>query len=272
MNFLIFLLLILLLILILPAIQQQLINRRRFDSIRTIEKNRGSRLITLIDRRQSVSIFGFPFREYIDIEDAEEILSAIRLTPQSMPIDLVIHTPGGIELAVEQITYALLNHPAKVTVFVPHLALSGGTLLALAADQIVMDENAFLGRIDPQIFNFPASSINSVSGKKPPKDIDDTTFIMIDIAKKAINQTNVFVRKIMLENGYKESVVKKVLETLVSGKQTHDEPVTFREAINLGLRVTSLVPQDMYGLLQLYPPRRPVTTVHYIPVRYRRYR
>ncbi|MGI5826265.1 MAG: SDH family Clp fold serine proteinase [Patescibacteria group bacterium] len=271
MNLLTALLTILLLLLILPAIQQQIASRRRFDYIRMIEKKRGSRLITLIDRRQSVSFLGLPFREFIDIEDSEEILRAIRLTPPNMSIDLVIHTPGGIELAVEQIAYALLNHPAKVTVFVPHLALSGGTLLALAADQIVMDENAFLGRIDPQVFNFPAISISSVSDKKPPKDIDDTTYIMIDIAKKAIDQTNIFVRKVMLENDYQEPVVKKVIETLVSGKQTHDEPVTFRDAIDLGLRVTSIVPQDIYELLKLYPSRRPGSTVHYIPVRYRRH-
>jgi len=43
-----------------------------------------------------------------------------------------------------------------VTVFVPHYAMSGGTLIALTADEIVMDPNAVLGPVDPQIGNMPA--------------------------------------------------------------------------------------------------------------------
>ena len=43
--------------------------------------------------------------------------------------------------------------------FVPHYAMSGGTLLALAADQIVMDPNAVLGPVDPQLGPLPAASM-----------------------------------------------------------------------------------------------------------------
>src|SRR4029450_872338 len=101
--------------------------------------------------------WAFPLYRFIDIEDSEEVLRAIRKTPDETPIDLVLHTPGGLVLAAEQIAYALRSHPAKITVLVPHYAMSGGTLLALAADEIVMDENAVLGRVDPQIGQWPAA-------------------------------------------------------------------------------------------------------------------
>ncbi len=55
-----------------------------------------------------------------------------------MPLDLVLQTPGGLVLASLQIAQAIRDHRGKVTVFVPHYAMSGGTLIALAADEIAM--------------------------------------------------------------------------------------------------------------------------------------
>ena len=58
---------------------------------------------------------------YINIEDSEAVLRAIRLTPDDQPIDLILHTPGGLVLAAEQIAKALVDHKGKVTVFIPAL-------------------------------------------------------------------------------------------------------------------------------------------------------
>src|SRR3989441_11627501 len=75
------------------------------------------------------------------------------------PLDLILHTPGGLVLAAEQIAKALVEHKGKVTVFMPHYALSGGTLIALTADEVVMDPNAVIGPVDPQVGGLPAASI-----------------------------------------------------------------------------------------------------------------
>lgn len=149
-----------------PLFKSMSLGASRESVIRSIEKKRGSRVITLIHREESINFFGLPIRKYIDIEDSEELIRAIKMTPDDMPIDLIIHTPGGLVLAAEQIANALRKHKGKVTVFVPHYAMSGGTLIALAADEIVMDENAVLGPIDPQLGQYPAASILSVVEKK----------------------------------------------------------------------------------------------------------
>jgi len=73
------------------------------------------------------------------------------MTDDDVPIDLLLHTPGGLVLASEQIAVAIRRHKAPVTVFIPHYAMSGGTLIALGADEIVMDPNAVIGPVDPQI-------------------------------------------------------------------------------------------------------------------------
>jgi len=129
----------------LPMLRQQRLEVLRLKLVRRFEVARGSRLITMIHRQESISFLGIPLSRYINIEDSEAVLRAIRLTPNDMPIDLVLHTPGGLVLASEQIARALQKHPARVTVFVPHYAMSGGTMIAMAADEIRMDDNAVLG-------------------------------------------------------------------------------------------------------------------------------
>src|SRR5438874_9195240 len=134
-----------------PIIKQKLLEASRKRMIGLIEQERKSRVVLLVHRQETMSLLGFPFFRYIDIDDSEEILRAIRLTPEEMPIDLILHTPGGLVLAAEQIALALEEHGGKVTVLVPHYAMSGGTLIALAADEIIMDRHAVLGPVDPQL-------------------------------------------------------------------------------------------------------------------------
>ena len=237
--------------------------------IRQLEVKRKSRVITLIHRQESMSFFGLTFGRYITIEDSEEILRAIKLTPPDMPIDLILHTPGGLVLAAEQIARALVKHKGKVTVFVPHYAMSGGTMIALAADEIVMDPNAVLGPLDPQLGGYPTPSILSVLEKKNINEIDDQTLILADIAKKAMNQVMDFVTCLLKEKVGEEKA-KQLAETLCSGKWTHDYPLTVDVLRQIGINVSENMPQEVYQLMDLYKQteqRRP--SVQYIPVPYR---
>jgi ClpP class serine protease len=147
------------LFIVVPVMESWTMGKLRDNAISTLEKNRGSRVIVLIHRQESVNVLGVPVVRYINIEDSEDILRAIRLTDPKMPLDLILHTPGGLVVAASQIARAIKRHPAKTAVFVPHYAMSGGTLIALAANEIVMDVNAVLGPIDPQLGDFPAASV-----------------------------------------------------------------------------------------------------------------
>jgi len=113
------------------------------------------------------------------------------MTDDNMPLDIILHTPGGLVLAALQIARAIQSHKGKVTVFVPHYAMSGGTLIALAADEIVMCKHSVLGPIDPQIGQYPAASFLKVIDQKPITEVDDQTLIMADIGRKAIQQLEV---------------------------------------------------------------------------------
>jgi len=223
----------------------------------------------MIHRQETMALLGFPIFKYIDIQDSEEVMRAIRMTDEAVPIDLVLHTPGGLVLAAEQIAYALKGHKAKVTVFVPHYAMSGGTLIALAADEIVMDPHAVLGPVDPQLGQYPAASILKVLEKKDINKIDDQTLIMADISLKALKQVKNCVKTI-LSPKLSEEKAEQIADLLSRGQWTHDYPITYKQAQELGLPVSTKMPVEIYQLMNLYPQpvqRRP--SVQYIPVPYK---
>jgi ClpP class serine protease len=146
--------------------------------------------------------------------------------------------------------------------------MSGGTLIALAADEVVMDDNAVLGPVDPQIGQYPAVSILAVVNQKQPADVDDQTLILADIARKAIRQVQETVRRIACCH-YSVEQAEKLAEELASGRWTHDYPISVEEAKSLGLNIATDLPREMYQLMSLYPQaqqRRP--SVEFIPVPY----
>jgi ClpP class serine protease len=265
-------LILVVLAMVLPMVQRRWLLRRRRNLIRAIEKGRGSRVITMIHRQEGLNLLGFPLGRYISIEDSEQVLRAIRLTPAGMPIDLLLHTPGGLVLASDQIAYALQRHTGRVTVFVPHYAMSGGTLVALAADEILMDRDAVLGPVDPQLGSlphgfWPAASILKAL-EQPNANRDDDTLIMGDMARKAIDQVRDTVRGLLAER-LGEGEAERLAALLSEGRWTHDFPIRFDHAHELGLPVRDEVPAAIYDLMRLYPQRGRRPSVEFVPVPYR---
>jgi ClpP class serine protease len=254
------------------VILQQVYGSNRLEISRTsvldrFQQERKSRVIALIHRQETVTLFGVPVSSSISIEDSEAVLRAIRLTPEDQPIDVILHTPGGLVLAAEQIAKALVQRKAKVTAFVPHYAMSGGSLIALAADEIVMDPNAVLGPVDPQIGDMPAASIIKLLSLKKPADISDEMLILADMSAKARVQVGVFVVEVLLKHMAKDKAVT-LATTMTEGRWTHDFPITVEMARQLGLPVSTEMPRTVYDLMDLYPQGgRGRPSVLYVPLR-----
>jgi len=255
-----------------PMLQRRLLEMRRLGFLRAWERKHGHRLIALIHRQETMSLFGFPLLRYIDIQDSEEVLRALRLTPDDVPIDIVLHTPGGLALAAEQIAHAICRRRAKVTVYVPHYAMSGGTLIALAADAIVMDPNAVLGSLDPQLGQHPAASIvRAVEWKIEHKqEVDDETLILADVARKAMRQLHDCVKGI-LADGMGVERAAEIADLFTRGEWTHDNPLNVEELRHLGLPIDTDMPREIYDYMRLFPqPAAGRPSVQYIPLPYRR--
>jgi ClpP class serine protease len=238
---------------------------KRAQAIRAIERKRGTRVITLIHRQEKRSLFGFSVSRHIDLEDAQTIIAAIKETPADRPIDLILHTPGGIVLAAMQIARAVEAHPAKVTVLVPVYAMSGGTLIALAADEIVLGEFSVLGPIDPQIVGLPAASIVRARDSKPVEHVFDLTLVLADVSEKALDQVKRGAVELMtprLEQAKAEELAAK----LAGGHWTHDYALTATEATKIGLPVTVGMPLEVMELMKLYPQPVQRSGVEFLPI------
>ena len=229
-----------------PVIKQRLLEATRKRLMARIERERKSRVVLLVHRQETMSFLGFPILRYIDVNDSEEVLRAIHLTDPEIPLDLVLHTPDIAWCGTNTVT-----------------------LIALAADEIVMSEHAVLGPVDPQLGEYPAASILKAARQKPIAEVDDRTLILADQAEKAIAQMQHEVGELLADK-YPAEEAKELVKLLTSGTWTHDYPITCDRARDLGLRVRSDMPKAMLHLMHLYPqPTRQQPSVEYVPLPYR---
>ena len=255
-----------------PMLQRYYLQTARKSVLAKLGKSRGTQVITLIHRQETISFLGIPLARYIDIDDSERVLRAIRAAQKDVPIDIILHTPGGLALAATQIAMALKAHPSKKTVIVPHYAMSGGTLIAFAADSIIMDPHAALGPVDPQLGDaqgsYPATSLLLVASKKKIDEMDDKILIYAEEARKAMEQMRALLRKI-LEGKCGQEKLETIIEEFVSGKYTHDHPFMAEQARSLlGECVETAVPEEVYSLMDLYRMEagRSRPGVEYVPL------
>jgi ClpP class serine protease len=246
-----------------PALQRQILAAKRRRALARLSSVRGATVITLIHRQETFSLLGLPLVRHIDIDDAESVLRAIRETPSGRRIEILLHTPGGLVLAASQIALALADHDGPVTAVVPHYAMSGGTMIALAADEIVLDRHAALGPVDPQLGQYPAASI--LAALERPGSHSDETLILGDISRKAIRQVQTLVTG-LLERRMSPERAKEVARLMASGVWTHDHPLMATDLELLGLPITIGVGDEERALMALYPqPRGRQSGVEYSP-------
>jgi ClpP class serine protease len=226
------------------------ITLERKNILERFEDERGSRVVTLIHRREPWLEAGD--EEGIVIEDSEKILVQIRKTPKDRPIDMILHTPGGLQLATEMIASALKKHPAKVTAIVPFYAMSGGTMIALAADEILMEDFSVLGALDPQINGMASGAIMNLLEKKPIEAIGDEMIILADLAEKAIKEVKSFIDWFLEEKEMTKKERATAADFLVGGYVSHSRPLSFETIAGLKLPVKLGVPELVFELFETY--------------------
>lgn len=243
--------------------------RARRRLIHRLEASRGSRVIAMIHREGGpLSLMG---GGSIGNYEAETILKIIRETPPTTPIDLLLHTPGGRIYATAQIGRALKNHPAPVRAIVPHWAMSGGTFLSLAADEILMDKNAILGPVDPQTFSPLKGAVAMASAlrvirEKSKDEIDDETWMLADQAEKMIHEVEQHLYEVML-NRLGEEKARELARTMSEGRWTHAYPFTAQELSAMGLKVSTEVPKEAYELLEAFPSGARFRAIQWLPAK-----
>ena len=220
---------------------------QRSQLIRELEEERGTRIITLIHRKEPWSTDDD--EPEIVLEESETILQAVRETPRDKPIDFIVHTEGGLTFAADMMAMALKHHPAKITVMVPFYAMSSGTYLALAADEIMMEKYSILAPVEPQIDEMPANWIMAILKRKPVELIADRTILLSEKARMETENAAEFV-KWLLADKMTEDQTAQVANFLVGGFMASTTPITLDVARAIGLNVTEGVPEKVHQLFE----------------------
>jgi len=220
---------------------------RRAQLVKELEDERGSRVLTLIHRKEPWS--ASDEEPEIVLEDSEAILQQVRETPPDKPIDFIVHTEGGLTFAADLMAMALRYHKAKVTVMVPFYAMSDGTYLVLSADEIMMEKCSILAPVEPLIDDMPANAVMSILKRKPIETISDRTILLAESARMETENAKEFVKWLLIDKMNEEQATQ-VANFLVGGFMASTTPITLDVARAIGLNVVEGVPEKVHQLFE----------------------
>jgi ClpP class serine protease len=187
-------------------------------------------------------------RQFIAYEEAAFLCEKIRRSKKS-PLLVILHTLGGYSFPSEMIANAIKNHPNKKFACVPHVAMSGGTVIALATDKIHMGKDAFLGPIDTQYRGYPAVAFDQLRKDKHPDAISDevllTSYSVDQHMKKAKDRAMNVLNPHHQVKDDKDYVVR---ELMAAGRH-HAEPISADEAKKLHINIDTAMPDDVNTLV-----------------------
>ncbi len=218
--------------------------------IAKMEQARGSRVVCIIHQAGMES-------SSVDTITAEDVLTALQSTPSDKPLDIILHTPGGYSYQAHQIALAVKAHTSRKTVFVPYFAMSGGTIISLAADEIVLAPHAVLGPIDAQfpVFHLrrmmPSRAVLDLMAAKPGSRIHDELVELGIECKRSVPQDHKGAVELM-KGTYSPAAADRIVHTLNDGSLTHGFPVTVSHARKLGLNVSENIPQEAIDIVRAY--------------------
>jgi len=220
---------------------------RRAQLIRELEEERGTKVIQLIHRKEPWS--AADEEPEIVLEDSEVILQQVRETPPDKPIDFIVHTEGGLTFAADLMAMALRYHKAKVTAMVPFYAMSEGTYLALAADEIRMEKCSILAPLEPLVDDMPANALMNILKRKPIEVITDRTILQAESARMEVENAKEFAKWLLIDK-MNEEQASQVANFLVGGYMASTTPITLDVARAIGLNVVEGVPEKVHQLFE----------------------
>lgn len=197
----------------------------------------------------------------IDDNDKNAFMQTVHGLDKTVGLDLILHTPGGNIAATESIVdYLKCIFGNDIRVFIPQIALSCGTMIALSSKEIVMGKQSNIGPIDPQFggmscagvieeFDNALKSIKADPTSAPLWQVIISKYhpTFLGDCQKAIDWSNNMVEgwlksNMLSGNADSSADAKKIVDKLGSHKDTytHSKHIHRKECQDLGIVVTPL--------------------------------
>ena len=223
----------------------------RKDPIKDLEKKRGTKIITINHIKIASGILSMlDHQQSLTKEDALRFIQNLRSVPEEKTLEIILNTPGGSLSAAEAIVNAMLNHKGKIIVYVPKCAMSAGLIIALAADEVYLEKNAYMGPADPQFaLGFSAATVLDYTKRMAGTDSWVTHIVQFaqSSAQQSMDWVKDLISRIYTEKG--RALDDKVFESLFTGKQIHERPLFYRDLSELIPFIKEGVPDEIHRLL-----------------------
>lgn len=194
----------------------------------------------------------------IQEEDMEGFMAALYKMDKSSGLDLFLHTPGGSVSATEGIgNYLKSVFNNNINCYVPHMAMSCGTLLAMACRTIYMGKHSCLGPIDPAIGMYRTDAVVEEFNTAKTDIAQDPNLsllwqpilskypiTLLGECKKATELAKIVSEKWLTDNMLAQAPdarlrLDRILSLFASHQNTkaHDRHISASECLKIGLEV-----------------------------------
>lgn len=196
--------------------------------------------------------------QQIAFDEAFSAVAQIRQANPRAKIVVVLHTLGGYARPAHMMATALQHHLAKskrkrgdrTIAFVPYVAMSGGTMIALASDKVVMGAAGSLGPIDTIYGGFPNDAYQALLEQKGPLATQDVLVLLAHEADKYDRYAREVSREIVNDlHKSSEREENYLADHLSAGRMSHSQAITPKEAKRLGMNVSTEIPKIIYDFV-----------------------
>lgn len=229
------------------------------EKLKEYEENHETKVI-FINHKYENGMYGISFfssYQALVMEDSKQFIDIMRTLDDDTHITLILNTTGGSLSAAEIIIHSLATHKGKLTTYIPYKAMSAGTLIALASDEIYMDKNAYCGQCDPQIFGgFSACNIIKYCDEFSSSPmIGGFAKLVKSQAETSMNRIKNVVKWIndQKNSGYDIELIE---EHLLEGKFDHDMPLFTKDLENILPNIKTGIPDDIMDLYKLFNEKK----------------
>lgn len=186
----------------------------------------------------------------------ETVIEQIKDKTDAKTLYLLLNSPGGYVRSSYKIARALRKNFKEIKVFVPHVATSGGTLVALTGNEIVMGMMSQLSPVDPYTLQEKRqiSAKSLVDGfetvtaffqRTSEEDAPYTYKVLaqkydaeqLDRAISALMLMQDYITEILTGSGYEKKKANKIAKSLVRDFKNHGEVINFDRAKKIELNV-----------------------------------
>lgn len=196
--------------------------------------------------------------QQIAFDEAFSAVAQIRQANPRAKIVVVLHTLGGYARPAHMMASALKQHLKKskrkkgdrIVAFVPYVAMSGGTMIALASDKVVMGGASSLGPIDTIYGGFPNDAYQALLEQKGPLATQDVLVLLAHEADKYDRYAREVSREIVNDMHKSGDRGEHYLaDHLSAGRMSHSQAITPGDAKKLGMNVSTEIPKIIYDFV-----------------------